>query len=376
MNYLSEAQASVAGLDSRQIRRWVNYIRKNNQNEARKIFYSKIIPDIINNRPVTPQKKYNGLISLLGFTPEAVVLTTKMLRPQKLVVLYTAETEHFLPEVRKYSGMPRERVVTVKFKHGKEYKSDIFRALTEALKCFNTVQNIILEITGGKKMMSVQLSIAAAILDIYREYSIDICQIAYTKYLSELRKPAPESLYLDIIENPIGRTFVNESKKKVLEGITKKEITKKSVGQTELSEKFLYIYSEKDLISTNMANAMKRTAEKNDLPMVFSDVLNCQGKPDLYINHINSSTKVVVDVSNLDPMVFYKLGIAQNQAKKVVLITRNKNKLPSYLSMDTIHTYFNNPSSMAKLVNDLRDALLRPMATVSDETVKGLSPAF
>jgi len=82
---------------------WTKLLDANEYIKAETYYFEKIMPSIL---PMMRAKilnmiKWEGLISLLGFTPETVVLTASLLEPKHIIVLYTKETEKILGTVKK-----------------------------------------------------------------------------------------------------------------------------------------------------------------------------------------------------------------------------------------------------------------------------------
>jgi CRISPR-associated protein (TIGR02710 family) len=139
--------------------------------------------------------KYDGLISLLGFTPDTVVLAYKFAKPETFVVLHTKETEKFLETVVNYTQAPLSSFFHEPFME--DPSIDIYRALESALKRFPKGSRIAIELTGGKKTMGGALAVASGILDIDQLY------IDYKEYMPKFRKPKPASTYIHLVENPM-----------------------------------------------------------------------------------------------------------------------------------------------------------------------------
>lgn len=186
---------------SESITTWIDLLQNRQDNEALDLYCEKIIPALIprlQHRFHTTYNQtgnYDGLVSLLGFTPETVALAYHFTRPQKFVVLYTEDTAHLLSKVLKYT-----RVIPSAFFHepfSEQPSTDIYRALDLALKRFPKDYRIALELTGGKKTMGGALAVAAGVLN------IDLLYIDYEKYMPEFRKPRPESTYIHLVENPL-----------------------------------------------------------------------------------------------------------------------------------------------------------------------------
>ena len=188
---------------------WFDLLDAGNAVDAEISYYTGVMPAILpvikRRAGVTPT--YEGVISLLGFTPETVILSYKILEPKKLIVLYTPETKAGLDRVYKYSGISLESFFHEEFHHDSEHIDDIYLALKYALSRFSPGDRIAIELTGGKKTMGSQLSIAAGILEESTKIKVDVCYIDYDKYLPKYRKPLPESTRLLLIENPLSTPY-------------------------------------------------------------------------------------------------------------------------------------------------------------------------
>jgi hypothetical protein len=176
-------------------------LQKSGEAAALEFYCNNIMPDLL---PVLREKfkktygeepQYDGLISLLGFAPDTVILASQFVRPETLVVMHTKETKSFLDTVLRYCGIPVASFFHESF--SEIPNTDIYRALEAALKRFPKGSKIAIELTGGKKTMSGALSIASGLLD------VDLIYIDYLEYMSKFRKPRPESTYIQLVGNPL-----------------------------------------------------------------------------------------------------------------------------------------------------------------------------
>lgn len=181
--------------------KWIELLQNSGEEAALQFYCENIVPPLM---PVLREKfsktysrnpQYDGLISLLGFAPDTVILAYKFINPKKLVVLHTDATGHFLDVVHKYTEIPVASFFHESF--FEEPNTDIYRALEAALKRFPKGAKIAIELTGGKKTMSGALAIASGMLD------IDLLYIDYTEYMPEFRKPKPVSTYIHLVGNPL-----------------------------------------------------------------------------------------------------------------------------------------------------------------------------
>lgn len=180
---------------------WISLLQTDQSDAALQLYCEQIIPVILPNLHEKFQRmhnraaKYDGLVSLLGFTPDTVVLAHQFTKPDTFVVLHTAETARFLETVVKYTKVPLSSFFHEPFVE--DPSIDIYRALEAALKRFPKDARIAIELTGGKKTMGGALAVAAGMLDIDQIY------IDYKEYMPRFRKPKPESTYIHVVENPM-----------------------------------------------------------------------------------------------------------------------------------------------------------------------------
>lgn len=183
---------------------WLALLQDKKDKDALRFYCETIIPSLLPHlrqkfeRAYGKVPKYSGLVSLLGFTPETVILTYKFFMPEVFVVLHTKETEHLLDMVCQYGNIPIASFYHQPF--SEDPSIDIYRALETSLKHFSDGQSRkAIELTGGKKTMGGALSIAAGILD------IDLLYIDYESngYMPKFRKPKPESVYIHLVGNPM-----------------------------------------------------------------------------------------------------------------------------------------------------------------------------
>ncbi|HEU4322363.1 MAG TPA: DUF433 domain-containing protein [Roseiflexaceae bacterium] len=179
---------------------WIKILRLNNQKEAFEFYCEKIIPSLMKylqddfvlryNR----ESKYDCLVSVLGFTPETVIISHQFTQPDYFVVLHTKETSHLIEAVKKYINTSSNSYYE---EFNENDPNDIYRAFESALRHFPKGVEIAIDLTGGKKTMGGALAVAAGILDIDQIY------IDYTHYMPEFRKPRPDSTYIHLVENTV-----------------------------------------------------------------------------------------------------------------------------------------------------------------------------
>jgi CRISPR-associated protein (Cas_Cas02710) len=171
--------------------KWIELLASKSQ-DAFEYYCNNIIPSLLPQlkeefkTAYQQDSKYDCLISLLGFTPETSILAYQFCEPEKFIVLYTEESSKYLQEVVLYSKVPissffHEKVIEI------EHNKGVYQALEAALQRVPKGSRVAIDLTGGKKIMSGALAVAAGVLD------LDLIYIDFRDYMSEFRKPKPES---------------------------------------------------------------------------------------------------------------------------------------------------------------------------------------
>lgn len=182
-------------------KKWLKLLQERKDEEAVDFYCAEILKNLTPHmrkdfsKNYNREAKYDGLISLLGFTPETVILSYLFAEPDNFVILHTKETKHLLETVVKYTKVPFANFYHEPFTEIPNIS--IYKALEKAIQRFPKGAKIAIELTGGKKTMGGALAVAAGMLD------IDLFYIDYSEYMPEFRKPKPESSYIHLVENPM-----------------------------------------------------------------------------------------------------------------------------------------------------------------------------
>ncbi len=147
--------------------------------------------------PNDPQQgHYDGLIALLGYTPDPTILVTRFCEPRTLVLLHTEETRGLVTCVQRHCGLPPERIICETFaKHALDELHSVFVRTVETH--FEPTDRLGVDVTAGTKPMAATLHLAAAMKH------IDTVYLDYDRYRPKYRKPDPETVYLSMIPNPL-----------------------------------------------------------------------------------------------------------------------------------------------------------------------------
>lgn len=312
---------------------WTHLLDIQDNKAADAFYFSQIMPAIL---PIMRARsgnlpKYKGVISLLGFTPETVILTSHLLKPEKLIILHTPETENMFDIIKIHSQIPIRNIWSEKFLHDEEHIDDIYIALKKALVHFDANDRIAIELTGGKKTMGVQLSNAAAALRHNLKISVDIVYIDYDEYLPKYRKPVPETSRLLIIGDPPALAYS-------IFGRIKNTSTETREIIVDPVFKGRSVPLKQDLVFTLMpfgeswSNRIWKIIREECTKLGFQakradDLFGQDIVEDIWMSILQARI-VIADITNRNPNVFYELGIAHTIGKRFVLLTQDVKDIP------------------------------------------------
>lgn len=173
---------------------WLDLAKSGNFEKAQEIYFEKLFAVVIenfiaSNKSLLP--KGGTLFSILGYSPEPIILTAKTAMPEKHIIFTTnnkAEGNNYL---ERYLESKYEMIYL-----NDESFTTTYRALKEQLILYPSSQ-ITLDITGGKKSMVASASIFG------KDYGCRIVYVDFEEYIKDLRKPMPGSEILNIVYDPI-----------------------------------------------------------------------------------------------------------------------------------------------------------------------------
>lgn len=204
------------------VAKWMSLNSTGKFDEA-KVFYFETLFSSVLNKFEDKYKRVVGktdvLFSILGFTPEPILLTQCALKPQVHIIFYSDKGEDNDDEINKYL----ERFSSVEFQLI-ELSSESFDVIYETLKeqmLMHPATSYSIDITGGKKSMVASAAIFG------RDYNFNVLYVDFDKYDPNLRRPVPGSEILNVVYSPIknlpeifhsniNNTLVREVKEDVL----------------------------------------------------------------------------------------------------------------------------------------------------------------
>ena len=184
--------------------------------QATRFRLEKMFPEVIaraqeKSKARAPQQQVDLLVSLSGFSPATTILAFELVRPKRLFVISSEGTtgsidvinDHLVPRRLRASQFRHKPcdgtdplAIYLLVKEEVASLSSSARALRSGGGCHEAGEpSVIIDITGGKKVMSAAAALAAWQLD------LRLCYID-SRYDSEMRQPIPGTEELLILDNP------------------------------------------------------------------------------------------------------------------------------------------------------------------------------
>ena len=173
---------------------WLELANSGNFNKAQELYYENLFNAVIDNFKNNYRNKIESggiLFSILGFSPEPIILTAMAIEPEKHIIFTTNNKSDGNDHLEKFLDSNYEMIYIED-----ENFNTLYKALKESL-ILNPSSNITLDITGGKKSMVAAASIFG------KDYGCKIVYVDFKEYLKELRKPLPGSEILNIVYDPL-----------------------------------------------------------------------------------------------------------------------------------------------------------------------------
>jgi len=178
---------------------WMDLLQRDAQ-EASQYYFDNILPEVLdhltaNGVALPEEERPDLLVSLMGFSPETTVISAAMVRPGRLVVIYSKETEQYFDIAAQF--LTSRKIIPFSALNQEAVNP------TNAAEIYKVVYNridrrkpAIIDVTGGKKVMS------ATAAQVAWELGMRLCYIESDRYSPELRRPAPGSEQLIILPDP------------------------------------------------------------------------------------------------------------------------------------------------------------------------------
>lgn len=180
------------------VKKWMLLSNEGKFDEAKSFYFETLFSSVLSGF----EEKYNRVVgktdvlfSILGFTPEPILLTQSALKPKVHIIFYSDKGEEKDSEINKYL----EKYSTVDFQLI-ELASESFDVIYETLKeqmLMHPATSYSIDITGGKKSMVASAAIFG------RDYNFNVLYVDFDKYDPNLRRPVPGSERLNVVYSPV-----------------------------------------------------------------------------------------------------------------------------------------------------------------------------
>lgn len=170
------------------------------QRKAAEAFYDEnlmalIEKDFIRRNKSKVYEKVENLIISVGTSYEPLALSISLLKPKRILFLYTERSAQTLNKVTEYCGL--KPADYEKRKVNEIDPTNIYSEIKEAYLRWNRPLRMYIDFTGGTKTMSAAAALAGAMLDVQMLY------VGSNDYLVDFRKPNPGSEQLVYLDNPL-----------------------------------------------------------------------------------------------------------------------------------------------------------------------------
>lgn len=164
--------------------------------EARRFYFEELFEEVIRNFENNVKweiEPVDILFSVLGYTPEPIILAARALKPRKHIIFHDKEIAFNEDNIRFLPRFLNEGYEKI------EFADESFGTIYETFKqqmAYNAGRNYTINITGGKKSMVASAGIFA------RDYNASIIYVDYMNYDPNLRRPLPGSEFLNLVYTP------------------------------------------------------------------------------------------------------------------------------------------------------------------------------
>lgn len=168
--------------------------------EARQYYFEQLFEEVIDNFV-----KQNGnlfpdgsnvdvLFSVLGFTPEPIILAARALNPKRHIIFHDSGVKFNEDNMRYLSRFLDNGFEKI------ELPNESFSTIYDVFKskmALTAGRNYAINVSGGKKSMVAAASIFA------RDFNASLIYVDYHNYDANLRRPIPGTEYLNVVYTPL-----------------------------------------------------------------------------------------------------------------------------------------------------------------------------
>lgn len=167
--------------------------------DASAFYFERILPAVVRHhqQDAAPGPRIELLVSLMGLSPETTVISTAFLKPTRLEIVTSHHSPKYSDQCIEFltaNALMRREVISVRRVDPTDH-NELFNALSDALA--TTTASRLVDVTGGKKVMSAVAGYAAWIC------GVPICYLESSAYNEQMRRPEPGSETLVILDRPV-----------------------------------------------------------------------------------------------------------------------------------------------------------------------------
>ncbi|MEN2776116.1 TIGR02710 family CRISPR-associated CARF protein [Acetivibrio clariflavus] len=178
---------------------WYAMDRSNNERRilAEQYYKKELMPLIIEYFIQENAKKVTGncdaMVLTLGTSYEPLVLSIAVLKPEKVLILYTDKSHHLLDEVIEFTKLKPSQYIATDV--DAENPLQLYQKIKDIYEKWGRPKNIYVDFTGGTKSMAAGCAMAGSAIG---------AKLIYVggNFLPDLRKPEPGSEKLCYIDDP------------------------------------------------------------------------------------------------------------------------------------------------------------------------------
>ncbi len=188
-------------MDQKKVEKWMGMKRETKEHWKKaddyydKQLFGEITEDYISRQGSKLSEKVMYLVASVGTSYEPIALNISLMKPEKVLFLYTKESSDVLDKVVEVCKLPPS-------KYDKKQVSDvdvldIYQEIKHSYLEWGRPEKMYIDFTGGTKAMSIAVALAGSIINVQLVY------VGSNNYLKSLRKPGPGSEELHLIANPL-----------------------------------------------------------------------------------------------------------------------------------------------------------------------------
>jgi len=178
---------------------WYAMDRSSNEQRmlAEQYYKAELMPLIIEYFIQENAKKVTGncdaMVLTLGTSYEPLVLSIAVLKPEKVLILYTDKSHHLLDEVIEFTKLKPSQYIATDV--DAENPLQLYQKIKDIYEKWGRPKNIYVDFTGGTKSMAAGCAMAGSAIGAKLIYVAG-------NFLTDLRKPEPGSEKLCHIDDP------------------------------------------------------------------------------------------------------------------------------------------------------------------------------